>query len=119
MNSWVSMGLPGECYLPISVMWKVPEPQDFLTGTLGLFVQNLITPLENCFLALLKNPRWDQTATSSTLCSLDRSRVGKNPAKRPTAGRNEQTKYTNLISVISANSPKRAAPSPAIPKANP
>src|SRR5712671_1524159 len=47
------------------------------------------------------------------------SRFGRNAASRPTAGRNEQTVYTKLMLVASANSPRTAAPSPAIPKANP
>src|SRR6267378_4661742 len=58
-------------------------------------------------------------STAWLVPSPDGSRFGKNAASKPTAGRNEQTVYTKLMLVMSANSPRMAAPSPAIPKANP
>jgi hypothetical protein len=51
------MGLAGECYRAISVMWKVPEPRDFLTVTLGLFVQTLNHSTGELFLGLAEESK--------------------------------------------------------------
>src|ERR1700686_4119302 len=46
-------------------------------------------------------------------------RSGKNPVSIPTAGKNEQTLYTNRMFVASANFPSSAAPIPPNPNASP
>ena len=44
---------------------------------------------------------------------------GRNTVSRPSAGRMEQTRYTNSMLVESARRPSTAAPRPARPKASP
>src|ERR1700730_4839892 len=87
--------------------------------TMGASIRALASELVGTLRPVSAKHLIDQTADRSAECSVARSRSGKNAARRPTAGRNEQTRYTNLIPILSANAPRKAAPSPATPKAKP